>query len=573
MGVGDGRRWSRRWLVAAVGVVALAAVSLPAALLAAAGSTGAEPPEPPGRPTRIVNTGSGAVRGLHTGDVAAFLGVPYAAPPVGDLRWRPPRPARSWQGTRDCFSYGPSCPQGSTPVAALPDSQSEDCLYLNIWSPGLSPRARRPVMVWIHGGGFVSGSGSLPGAGGARLAASQRVVVVSINYRLGVFGFFAHKGLSAESPHGVSGNYGLQDQMAALRWVRDNIAAFGGDPDRVTIFGQSAGGQSVMAHLVSPLSAGLFSAAIAESPRYQDHGVGTWNTLDLATQELEGEWLSESLGVPDGPGEVEALRRVTAARLLRAAAPAPQPWPLLFVQPTMPSYQPVVDGWVLPEEEWELLRQGRFNRVPLVVGTNLDECNMWTASVKPSAADAVARAAQARVRWFTGPDYPALARRFPASVYGGELPATSRMMTELEFAAPARYAARCLARAGVPAYLYLFARTPPGSACGAHHGAELAYIFDSLGSVAAAGRAGSQSPQGPVSGGMPASADQELSSRVMRYWARFAATGDPNAAGQPVWPRYDPVRDRLLVLDVPVHQAAVPYARVCDIVDRADRRH
>jgi para-nitrobenzyl esterase len=219
----------------------------------------------------------------------------------------------------------------------------------------------------------------------------------------------------------------------------------------------------------------------------------------------------------------------------------------------MPSYQPVVDGWVLPEEEWELLRQGRFNRVPLVVGTNLDECNMWTASVPPSAADAVARAAQARVRWFAGPDYPALARRFPASAYGGELPATSRMMTELEFAAPARYAARRLARAGVPAYLYLFARTPPGSGCGARHGAELAYIFGSLGA--------------------PAAADEGLSSHMMRYWARFAATGDPNAAGQPVWPRYDPERDRLLVLDVPVRRAPVPYAEVCDVVDRADRRH
>ncbi len=238
----------------------------------------------------------------------------------------------------------------------------------------------------------------------------------------------------------------------------------------------------------------------------------------------------------------------------------------------MPSYQPVVDGWVLPEEEWELLRQGRFNRVPLVVGTNLDECNMWTASVKPSDADAVARAAQARVSWFAGPDYPALARQFSASTYGGELPATSRMMTELEFAAPARYAAHCLARAGVPAYLYLFARTPPGSRCGARHGAELAYIFGSIGSVAGAGRAGSQSPHAPVSR-VPASADQDLSSRVMRYWARFAATGDPNAAGQPAWPRYDPARDRLLVLDAPVRRAEVPYARVCDVVDRVDRRH
>ncbi len=553
MGAASESRSRTRRRLATLGVVAVAGAVLLGLLLTVIVLGRARAPVlgPPPEPTRVVHTQEGDVRGIYEGGVAVFRGVPYAAPPVGALRWRPPRRPAAWPGVRECREFGPSCPQGTTPVASLPASQNEDCLYLNIWSPRLSPRAKRPVMVWIHGGGFVSGSGALPGAGGARLAASQDVVVVSINYRLGVFGFFAHQALSAESPRGVSGNYGLLDQMAALRWVRRNIAAFGGDPRRVAIFGQSAGGQSVIAHLVSPLSAGLFSAAIAESPRYQDHGVGTWNTLDLATQEQEGEWLADALRIPDGADEAEALRGVSAARLLRAAAPAPQPWPLLFVEPTMPSYQPVVDGWVLADEEWELLRKGRFNRVPLVVGTNQDECNMWAASVKEDKADAVARAAQARVRWFTGPDYVDLAEQFSPGAYGGELPATSRMMTQLEFAAPARYAASCLSASGVPAYLYLFSRTPPGSACGAPHGAELGYVF----------------------GTVKPAADAGLSAVMMRYWARFAATGDPNAQGQPIWSPYEAASDRLLLFDDGAAEAPAPYVSACEIAERASQLH
>ncbi len=248
--------------------------------------------------------------GVESGGVSAYLGIPYAAPPVGDLRWRPPQPAKPWAGVRACTQYGASCIQGNAPdhPGKQSGAQSEDCLYLNVWTPAKTRHERLPVMVWIHGGGFISGSGALPAPGGTTLAGLEHVIVVSLNYRLGVFGFLAHSALSQESPHDVSGNYGLLDQMEALRWVRRNIAAFGGDPRRVMIFGQSAGGQSVIAQLVSPLSRGLFSRAASESPRYQDRGIGLWSTLTLKEQEQEGEELADDLGIPDGPGQAAALR-------------------------------------------------------------------------------------------------------------------------------------------------------------------------------------------------------------------------------------------------------------------------
>jgi para-nitrobenzyl esterase len=457
--------------------------------------------------------------------------------------------------------FGPSCPQGGAPdrPGQLAGAQSEDCLYLNVWTPARSAHERLPVMVWIHGGGFISGSGSLPAAYGERLSGSEHVVVVSFNYRLGVFGFLAHPALSAESAHGVSGNYGLLDQIAALRWVRRNIAAFGGDPQRVTIFGQSAGGQSVIDHLVSPLSRGLFARAIAESPRYQDRGVGLWSTLTLAEQEQEGEEISDGLGVPDGAGALAALRKIPAARLLAATAPAPQGLPLLFVQPPQPSFQPVVDGYVLPDEPWRLIKRGSWAQVPLLIGSNQDECNMWLAGLKPPSADTIAAASRRRVRWFTGRDWPALADQFPAADYDGLLPATSRMMTVLEFNGPVRYAARCAALQHVPAYLYYFSRVPPGDLAGAHHSAEVPYVFADL----------TANGKGPP----PQAADLRLSALMAHYWATFAATGDPNAAGQPRWPRYDPSADVLLRLDVPVTAAKAPYVAACAVSEQADRAH
>ena len=515
----------------------------------------------PPTPTHVVRVDGGRITGLDGGDLRVFLGVPYAAPPVGALRWRPPRPVRPWAGVRECTRFGASCPQSGAPIGGgrLPASQSEDCLYVNVWTPATSKRERLPVMVWIHGGGFITGSGSLPADYGENLSAQEDVVVVSFNYRLGAFGFLAHPALSAESAHGVSGNYGLLDQRAALRWVRRNIAAFGGDPRRVTVFGQSAGGQSVIAQLVSPLSRGLFARAISESPRYEDRGVGIWSTLTLREQEQEGEEIGDLLGIPDGPGALAALRKAPAARLVTATAPASRSLPLLFVQPPQPSFQPVVDGYVLPDEPWRLISKGKWARVPLLIGSNEDECNMWLSGVKPRAAGSVAQASRRRVAWFTGDDWPSLAAQFPAADYGGLLPATSRMMTVLEFNGPVRYAAECAASQGVPSYLYYFSRVQPGDPAGADHSAEVPYVFASVGS---GGKSGSPLP-----------ADLELSRRMAHYWATFAATGDPNAAGQPRWPRYDPAADVVLRLDAPVTVAGAPYVDACEISEQADRRH
>lgn len=561
-----GERYRRA--AAALRPAALIAILFCVVVSVVAGGCGKEPRTAAGqataaapRPTHPIRVEGGRITGLVAGNVRAFLGIPYAAPPVGALRWRPPRPVRPWTGVRACTGFGASCPQGRTTIGGgrLPASQSEDCLYLNVWTPARSGRERLPVMVWIHGGGFITGSGSLPASHGSNLSAQEDVVVVSFNYRLGAFGFLAHPALSAESAHGVSGNYGLLDQQAALRWVRRNIAAFGGDPRRVTIFGQSAGGQSVIAQLVSPLSRGLMARAIAESPRYEDRGVGIWATLPLRDQEQEGEEIGDLLGIRDGPGALAALRKVPAARLLSATAVASRGLPLLFVQPPQPSFQPVVDGYVLPDEPWRLLSRGAWARVPLLIGSNQDECNMWLTGVKAQAADSVAQATRRRVAWFAGDDWASLAAQFPAADYGGLLPATSRMMTVLEFNGPVRYAAGCAAEQGVPAYLYYFSRVPPGDAAGADHSTEVPYVFASVG---AGGKSGPSLP-----------ADLRLSRQMAHYWAAFAATGDPNGDGQPRWPRYDPAVDVLLRLDAPVTVTAAPYVEACEISEQADRRH
>jgi para-nitrobenzyl esterase len=564
------RRPAGAWL--AVGL--LVGLCLPAVSLTLVGRSGNASPGPSSSPaasssaTRVppkltlpVAVDGGQVVGLREGALRIFRGIPYAAPPVGGLRWRPPQPVASWTGVKQCLAYGASCPQDVAveDSESLVETQSEDCLFLNVWTPAKSAEERLPVMVWIHGGGFISGSGSLPPMYGRRFSGTENVVLVSVNYRLGVFGFFALPELSAESPQGVSGNYGLLDQNAALQWVRRNIAAFGGDPRRVTIFGQSAGGQSVIAHLVSPLNRGLFARAISESARYQDHGVGIWSTVSLAEQELEGSALCKTLGVAPGPRTLASLRKIPADILVTATAPAPSPLPLLFVQPPQPSFQPVVDGYVLPDEPWRLLSQGAWARVPLLIGSNQDECAMWTSSVKPQAADAVATAARRRVSWYAGPDWPVLDAQFPVADNGGLLPATSRLMTALEFNAPARYTARTVATQGVPAYLYYFSRVPPGKGQSAHHSAEIPYVFDSLNPAKAVGQ--------------PESADLALASRMADYWATFAATGDPNAPGQPRWPRYDPAADVLLRLDAPATAAKAPYVVACSLAEQANRRH
>jgi para-nitrobenzyl esterase len=413
-------------------------------------------------------------------------------------------------------------------------------------------------MVWIHGGGFTSGSGDLPDFQGQTLAGGEQVVVVSMNYRLGVFGFFALPALSQESAHGVSGNYGIMDQTFALRWVRRNIASFGGDPQRVTIFGQSAGAQSVLAHYVSPLSRGLFARAIGESARYQDFGIGIWATLPLSAQEQEGEGISGRLKVTEGPGQLEALRAVSVEDLLKVTAPDTGPYPLGFVTPAQPSFQPVVDGFVIPAQVWKLMEVGAFAHVPLLIGSNAEECNMWVSSVPEDKTATVTTGARAEVAHYLGGLWPAYAALFPPALYGSVLEATSKMMTVAEFYAPARYAAHCVSRRGVPAFLYYFTQEPPGTTWGAVHCSEIPYVFGTA----------------RTAYGQKYPADARLSTTISGYWAGFATAGDPNGGGRPPWPLYIHSKERLLRLGQPQTEAiAVPYKEAADLAETAAHVH
>jgi len=324
-------------------------------------------PRRPAPPRVTIDTGilEGAADSVTGVDV--FRGIPYAAPPVGALRWRPPRPPAQWTGVRDAKQLGHNCMQAQPYADIDPYAAgiSEDCLYLNVWTSSLGTASPpRPVMVWIHGGGFFAGFGGEERHNGARLA-QKGAVIVTLNYRLGPFGFFAHPALAAESPHHAAGDYGLLDQIAALQWVRRNIARFGGDPARVTIFGESAGGMSVGSLIASPLAKGLFQRAILESGT----GVGIGIARRDSAQAI-GVQLAESLGVADTGAKVAArLRAVPADTILAAAA--------RLGPPGAPKFWPVVDGWVLPEPVDSALLRGTASRVPVIVGSNRDEGDDW----------------------------------------------------------------------------------------------------------------------------------------------------------------------------------------------------
>src|SRR4030088_2852791 len=318
-----------------------------------------------GPPRVKIDTGS--LEGLDTVGVMVFRGIPYARPPVGNLRWRPPLPARPWRGVRAAKQLGRNCIQHQpySDIDPFAAGVSEDCLYLNVWTNSLDTRAsRRPVMVWIHGGGFFAGFGGEERHNGARLA-KKGAVVVTLNYRLGPFGFLAHPAFAAESPYHAAGNYGLVDQIAALRWVQRNISRFGGDPSRVTIFGESAGGMSVGSLIASPLAKGLFQRAILESGTGVNIGVRSRDSAQAVALKF-----ADSLGV-HGSG-------AAAARRLRAISPDTLVAASLHLgPPDRPAFWPVVDGWVLPHRVDSTLLNGAANLVPVIAGTNRDEGDEW----------------------------------------------------------------------------------------------------------------------------------------------------------------------------------------------------
>ena len=518
--------------------------------------TGGTPSAAPGvswADARVRVTGGlvdGAIEGLAR-DVRSFKGIPYAAPPVGDLRWRPPSPVAPWGDARAARQFGPACPQTFPELMTEPVASSgEDCLTINVWTAAETPTERRPVMVWIHGGAYVQGASSLRHYDGERLARRAGVVVVSLNYRLGPFGFFAHRALSAESGRGVSGNQGLRDVIQALHWVHENAAAFGGDASRVTVFGQSSGAGLVNTLLTSPAAGSLFHRAILESGTVLgpiQHLRETWYLLPSG--ETIGERVQKAAGV-DATDPLTRLRALTV-EALQAAAEAQKPFTV-----TGNRYAPIVDGDVLPEEPVTALEAGRFARVPVIVGANEDEGTLFKALFGTTTAFTYAQLCA----FAYGAHAKDVLRLFPATSDADAPDAFARSLGAAAFVAPARRLARLAARHGASAYLYHFTKRRPGdvgSRLGAFHGAEIPYVFGSLvdRQVPGLGRIGVDAR------------DVELSDQVMDYWARFAATGDPNGAGAPEWPKVDGRRTPVLELGVESRVRDVVHAEACDVFD------
>lgn len=482
-----------------------------AAAALAAGMAGAAP----------VAVDGGKLEGVAAGGVLAYRGIAYAAPPVGALRWRAPQPAPSWRGVRVADAYGHDCaqlpfPQDSAPLRTTP---SEDCLYLNVWRP-VAKAAPRPVMVWIHGGGFVTGGSSPAVYDGATLA-SQGVVLVSFNYRLGRLGFFAHPALTAESPDQPLGNYALMDQLAALRWVRRNIARFGGDPQNVTIFGESAGGSAVAFLMATPLARGLFHKAIIESgaSRYALTPLGDAG----AGAQKGGVDFAVGAGLADG-GDADTLRALPIEALTKGVG---------FGSRDSTFSGPILDGRLIAETPLAAFAAGRQAKVPLIIGSNGFEWGFMTMPGFPGSA----KPAEQLLAGF-GPLAGRAREAYAADIERGGMALEARLFGDRTFVEPSRAAARAQAAAGAPTWQYRFsyvAESERAGAPGALHASELPFVF---GTVRA--RYGERAT----------ATDERISAEVRARWIAFARGGDPQAQGLRTWPRYGGDQDQVLDIDI-----------------------
>ena len=459
-----------------------------------------------------VKTKSGVVEGKEDGAVRAFLGIPYAVPPVGDLRWKPPVTAAKWTGVRKATDFGPHCLQGNVfgDMTFRDPAGSEDCLSLNVWVPAKPPSAKLPVMVWIYGGGFVAGSTSETRQDGTNLA-QQGVVVVSMNYRLGIFGFFVHPELAKESGHNAAGNYGLLDQVAALHWVHNNIAAFGGDPENVTIFGESAGSFSVSAQMASPLAKGLFQKAIGESGGAFYSGGLSFETRSVR-EEKDVQAVSAKLGV----SKLADLRALPAEKLLD---------PFIPPQSRGFDFGPDVDGYFLPEPVPAIFAAGKQNDVPLLAGWNHDEGSFEIAySPQKPSAESLKATAQKEF----GAKAPEFLKLYPADSDQQAARSAQDFAGDSFIAFSTWQWLESQSKTGKhPVYRYRFDLGPPSDPkapqLGAYHSAEIEYVFGQLDSKAGI----NWRPE-----------DRQLSATMQKYWANFARSGDPNGPDLPKWPAY-----------------------------------
>ena len=483
------------------------------------------------RAAEQVKTASGIVEGVAnaTSKLRIFKGIPFAAPPVGGLRWQPPQAVEPWQGVRKANVFGPRCMQGAifSDMIFRDAGPSEDCLYLNVWTPAPKASAHLPVMVWIYGGGFQAGAASEPRQDGEKLA-EKGVVVVSLNYRLGIFGFFSHPELTEESPHHASGNYGLLDQTAALTWVQKNIAAFGGDPDNVTIFGESAGSMSVSAQMASPLAKGLFKQAIGES--------GAMFPLTPPLPSLEKrEQSGVAFGRSIGANNLQELRAKPGADLLKAALAAKEY-----------RFRENVDGYFFPQSPAAIFASGQQAHVALLAGWNQDE----QSAASFFAKDAMTKDNyDAKVRAEFGERASEVLKLYPAAD-ADEMKASARDMASDRFIAYStwKWIDEQLATGGAPVYRYHFEQVPPlasgEQSRGAYHSADIKYVFETLDSEKLAW----------------SDSDRKISDMISSYWTNFAKTGDPNGAGLPKWPRYNKADD-YQVMHLQVNGSVNPTAR------------
>jgi para-nitrobenzyl esterase len=467
----------------------------------------------------------GTVQGVAAGNIVSFKGIPFAAAPTGDQRWRPPQPVISWSGVKQADTFAPGCMQDPAMAVMFgaPPRVKEDCLYLNVWTPARTANERLPVMVWIYGGAFAAGMTSIPLYDGTHLA-QKGVIVVSIAYRLGPFGFLATPQLSQEGKG--AGNYGLLDMIAALRWVSKNIESFGGDASRVTIFGESAGGIAVSMLAASPVAKGLFQRVISESggyfqpPKYANEGGQNGQPLKLA--EKQGVQFLSSMGTTD----IRAARTLSADLIQKEAGPA-----------LSARFWPVYDGYVLPGDVYEMYQARRFNDTPVLIGTNSDEGALFA---RPGVTTT---SFGAEVRDGYDAKASVILAAYPNGTDAEAATSSKNLFRDTAFAWSTWSWARLQTRVSKnPAYVYYFDHRTAATPDGATHGAEMAYVFGN--------------PDTRL--GPPSAADLALSDRMSSYWVNFAKSSDPNGAGLPAWPVFSETTAEVLYFDGTIAAKPLP---------------